>query len=338
MKLWKKFPGLLALATVLVACAGQAQRELPVVTASFETEPVVSDDDAADDPAILVSADTSVVRILGTDKQAGLGVYDLDGRLLAFLESGRLNNVDAVSLGDDRFLVAASNRTLISIDLFLADLRADEIRFLNRIPLELSEPYGLCMGLTPEPTVFVGDKDGRVEQWRVTETGQGEQVGDLSFSSQTEGCVYDAETNVLYVGEEMVGIWAVSLDSGARRPLDATGQGRLTADVEGLDVYQRGEAKYLIASSQGDNSYVVYELPSGTPLVHFRIDDDLSEGLDGTEETDGIAVTGTPLAGYPLGLLVVQDGYNRSPRENQNFKGVDWQRVQALIEAQTAKP
>ena len=68
-------------------------------------------------------------------------------------------------------------------------------------------------------------------------------------------------------------------------------------------------------------------------MLKFSVTADADIGVDGAEETDGVAVTSRALPGYPRGLLVVQDGFNRMPNETQNFKAVDWRRVEALIPA-----
>ncbi|MFM9597633.1 phytase, partial [Streptomyces scabiei] len=84
-------------------------------------------------------------------------------------------------------------------------------------------------------------------------------------------------------------------------------------------------ASYLVASSQGNDSFVVYGLWGDYPiLANFRIDMDLSGGIDGVSETDGLTVTSAALPGYPQGVLIVQDGRNRLPQQPQNFKVVDW--------------
>ena len=63
----------------------------------------------------------------------------------------------------------------------------------------------------------------------------------------------------------------------------------------------------------------------------FRIADTEDGSIDGVQETDGLAVTSVRLnALFPQGMLVVQDGYNDLPTENQNFKLVSWQ---AIVEA-----
>ena len=88
-----------------------------------ETEPVLDDDDAADDSVVLSSVDGQRVWIVGTNKRRGLVWYDIQGKELGRLEVGRLNNVDAVRIGDtNRFNLAAGNRTDLTIDLFEADL------------------------------------------------------------------------------------------------------------------------------------------------------------------------------------------------------------------------
>jgi 3-phytase len=301
------------------------------VTASAETAPVASRGDAADDPVVLVAGDQAW--IAATDKQFGLRVYELSGREILALDVGRLNNVDAVPHGPGTYLMAASNRTTLSIDFFSVELGDDiDVQRAYSIPLDFEDPYGICMGsLNDGISVFVGDKTGRVQWWDVT-SASGVMRREIRFDSQTEGCVVDAESGTLFVGEEFTGIWAVDLDSGDRSLIDQVGAGRLTADVEGLDIYRTEDSRYLIASSQGDNSFAVYELPGGELITRFRIMASAA-GIDGVSETDGLAVTPIALPGYPQGILVVQDGYNVSPTENQNFKIVDWRAVAELLDA-----
>jgi 3-phytase len=312
--------------------APPARLAAPLVPAAVETEPVDDGGDAADDSVILVGSDSAW--ILGTDKQAGLRAYNLEGRQQDFLPVGRLNNVDALPLGDDRFLVAASNRSTIAVDLFEVDTRPFRILHRQSIPLALEDPYGLCMGLWDgAPHVFVGDTAGTVQAWRLEPRGAAQHVHSWTFDSQTEGCVFDGVAGRLYVGEETAGIWSIDPDSGERRLLHAVDGEILVADVEGLDIYEGNEGRYLLASSQGDDSFVVYSLPDYRRLLKFRVGADRERGIDGASETDGIAVTPRALDGYPAGLLVVQDGYNVAPGENQNFKFVDWRAIQSLLEA-----
>ena len=307
---------------------------LPVVAPAAETEPVKRFGDAADDPAILVAMNR-VAWIAGTDKKFGLRIYDLEGKELHALATGRLNNVDAVAIGDSEFLLAASNRTTISIDVYRADIASNSVELLNAIALDYEEPYGLCMTAGEDGIeVFVGDKTGRVEQWSIDSGYAGTRVAEFAFDSQTEGCVFDADRRVLFVGEEERGIWAVDMQSGTKTLLDEIDAGRLTADVEGLDIYRDDERSLLLASSQGDNSFVVYDLDSYRPLLRFRVGDNVQARLDGVSETDGIAATNRALPGFDQGVLVVQDGRNTAPRARQNFKIIDWRDIDALLPKQ----
>lgn len=306
--------------------------QLPAVHAAVETRPTDGHGDAADDPVVLASANGGSAWILGADKQAGLRQYDLAGRERRLLAVGKLNNIDALSLGENRFLVAASNRTTRSIDLFHADLDTGELTPTAMLALDYEEPYGLCMALVDGvPNVFVGDKLGNLARWLIEADGSGRSVMSYRFDSLTEGCVVDRDSETLYVGEEAVGIWAVDFRSGARRLFDAVGAGYLAADVEGLDIYYGSAGRFLLASSQGDDSFAVYTLPDGQARLKFRIAADPGRGIDGVSETDGLALHAGALPGYPLGILVVQDGHNVAPAENQNFKVVDWREIEALL-------
>jgi 3-phytase len=324
-----RYFALAAVAVLIPACSTTTPVQVATVTPDFETVAVASEGDAADDPAILVGE--SSVRLLGTDKRSGLALYDLTGAERAFLASGRVNNVDALHEEGNRFIAAASNRTEISLDLYSVD--AERIDLVGRKHLELAEPYGLCMGQTPETSVFIGDKEGRIEHWVVDESLRLELRDQYLLQGQTEGCVFDPVDGTLYVGEEERGIWAFDLETGERQLIAAVDGSNLVMDVEGLDIYHATGAaegiRYLVASSQGDNSYLIYAIPGGEQLLKFRIVDDVDAGIDGTEETDGLAVTSAMLPGYPAGILVVQDGANVPAR--QNFKGVDWRKIQALL-------
>ncbi len=89
----------------------------------------------------------------------------------------------------------------------------------------------------------------------------------------------------------------------------------------------------LVASSQGDYTFAFYDLNNGDRyLGSVRVADDPAAGIDGAEETDGLAVTSVNLGpGFEQGMLVVQDGFNRLPEERQNFKLVPWSAVAAAL-------
>jgi 3-phytase len=96
----------------------------------------------------------------------------------------------------------------------------------------------------------------------------------------------------------------------------------LHADVEGLAIYRRGAQRLLVVSSQGNDSYALFDAePPHAPRGAFRIGLNAALGIDGASETDGLDVTPINLgAPYEEGLLVVQDGRKNLPLGPQNFK------------------
>lgn len=337
---------LLILLSMVFACACSTQatkKPVLAVTAYAETTPVASSDDAADDPAIwLNSQDLAQSLILGTDKQSGLAVYNLRGEQVQFLPQGRLNNVDirqGVPVGDMTLDIAvATNRTTTALDIFTIDSQGT-VSFDTSQPLQLNAPYGVCLHLrdSAELVAFVNSKDGWYQQWLLNGDADITPVfeGEFLLDTQPEGCVVNDITDTLYVGEENHGIWKMpaSYKAAAERVLiDATKGPNLTADVEGLAIYHNDGDSLLVASSQGDYSYAVYKLSDDGYVGSFVIVDDPSSGIDGAEETDGLAITSANLGGvFGKGLLVVQDGFNTRPNANQNFKLVPWQAIETKL-------
>src|SRR4030095_144 len=159
--------------------------------------------------------------------------------------------------------------------------------------------------------------------------GEGKKVGNVKLGSVTEGCVADDELGHFYISEETVAIWKYGAEpeAGAARPaVDKAGAGRLVADIEGLAIaYGKDGKGYLIASSQGNNSFVIYRREGQNEYIKtFRVVP--GHNLDAVEETDGIEVTTANLGpAFPQGVFIAQDGINR--RGNQNFKLVPLQTI-----------
>jgi 3-phytase len=316
---------------------------IEAVAATVETTPVPRRGDAADDPAIWVNRrDPSRSTIIGTDKTGGLAVYDLAGRQIQYLPDGRLNNVDlrhGFRLGGREIaLVTAGNRTDDSIAVYRVNPETRRLEDVAARRVITTTVYGSCMYRSSKTGRFyyiVTSKQGIVEQWELVDNGNGkvdarEKVRTLSLGSQTEGCVADDELGHLYVGEEEVGIWKYGAEPEAGdRPtlVDRTRRGGyLAADVEGLTiVYGRDGTGFLIASSQGSDTFTVYRREGSNAFVKsFRIVD--GNGVDGAEETDGIdAATGNLGPTFPHGVFVAQDGSNDNG--NQNFKLVPLQLI-----------
>lgn len=311
-----------------------------------ETAPVGSvNQDAADDPALWRNAaDPARSLIVGTDKKAGLYVYGLDGAVRSFDPAGRLNNVDLAG-GADSALVVASDRTdKAHSRLALFSLRFDDatLRALGHVASGPGEAYGLCLqrqgqdpqapGLPASVTAYAALKDGTVREIRLSRGADGRYAGRIArqwtLGSQIEGCVTSPRTGDLYVGEEDVGIWRIRTARADAQPERFASVGAadgLVADVEGLAYAPDPDGRdYLIASSQGDSAYALFDAETGAPMGRFRIVD--GPRTDGTSDTDGIEMMpGAFGPDYPAGLFVAQDGSN--PGAAQNFKLVDWRAV-----------
>ncbi|WP_198667632.1 phytase [Glycomyces dulcitolivorans] len=177
---------------------------------------------------------------------------------------------------------------------------------------------------------------------------------DTGQDPQVEGMVVDKATGTAYLGQELVGIWKIGADLKGEPELVDTaiefglpgtydpetdectygpnpgyGGDFIHTDIEGLTIYSTGRGKgYLLASSQGDNTYAVYDLKgSNDYLGSFAIE---SGDVDATQHSDGADVVNATLPGYPGGLLVVQDGDNTpegTDESSTNFKFIAWQDV-----------
>lgn len=310
------------------------------VTAQVETPPVgTAREDAADDPAIWHNAlNPPASLVVGTDKKGGLYVYDLKGAQKSFLPAPGLNNVDLIELADRRVLVVASDRSdLANVNLFLAllDTATGKLAPAGRIAVGPGEGYGICM-VKPASSegiiAFSAPKSGTIYRTVIREAN-GAFTGTTStlaqVPTQTEGCIADPRSNTLYIGEEDAGIWAIDMNTGAKRLVAAVDNKVLVADVEGLAIAPEGEdGGYLVASSQGDNAYAVFRLPEVTPLGRFRI---AKGALGSVEETDGIELDNRYFGpDFPGGLFIAQDGVNAPAA--QNFKYVRWDEILAALE------
>ena len=319
----------------LGGCEGP-RNDYPWVPPRVETAAVPSPGDAADDPAIWIhpqAPERSLV--IGTDKRSGLVVYDLAGNEVQYLAAGNLNNVD-LRTGlwghPDLTVAVASARDPNEVVVLRLDHATGTLSVVGRGEPVVDEPYGTCMYLDDrhQPWVVLNGKDGLFVQFELHEDYSVTEVRRWRTETQPEGCVADDEEGVLYVGEENYGVWRLPADPGKPAELESVAaieDGVLAADVEGLTLYRSDEATYLVVSSQGDNSYAVYDTSSGTHLGSFRVGD--HPQIDETSDTDGIAATSVPLPGFPDGLLVVQDGDN--PGGNQNFKLVSWTDVRDAL-------
>ncbi|MEQ1760930.1 MAG: phytase [Vicinamibacterales bacterium] len=294
----------------------------------------------ADDPAVWVHpTDPSLSVIIGANKNVtgGLHVFDLSGVELQFTPGGQHNNVDlryGFPLGGASVdLVAATDRNNNQIDIYTID---PSTRLLTQVGVIQSglKVYGFAMYHSRATGRFYGfvssDKaTGGIEQWEFIDAGAGTVGGVLvrkiPLSFMAEGMVADDELGDFYVGEEDTGIFKYGADPGDsatdRIVVDLVGSATgLTADVEGLAIYYRGDGLgYLLASSQGNDRYNVYRREGANEyLGTFQIPDGPFGKARNTDGLDVINMNLGPL--YPQGLFVVQ-------HDDLDFKMLRWQDI-----------
>ncbi len=218
--------------------------------------------------------------------------------------------------------------------------------------------YGLTLYRSPitnDYYVFTSRRQtGDIAQFKLIDQGNGKigaelvreftvpTIGDLN--PQTEGMVVDQETGFLYIGQENVGIWKFQAEPNGGTTGKLIDQVRdlggthLTDDVEGLTIYYgKNGTGYLLASSQGDNTFVAYTREGNNEYVgNFGVGN--NGAIDSVQESDGAEVINVPLGpNFPFGLFVTQDGSNEPAKivsddgeeenVNSNFKLVPWENI-----------
>jgi len=343
------------LAGMLVAAMPPAAAADFTVAPRLETPPF-DHSESADDAAVWIHpTDPALSLIIGNNKdtgdpQWGLHVYDVDGNPLSSVTGAKQNNLDVgygFLLGGSRVdILASTNRTDQTIDLFTIDPATRTLRPAGSVPSGFGDPYGLALWHDWNRDafhVFISDNDsnGSIRQFELT--GAGGSIGgtlrrEWNVGSLTEGLVVDDARRSLFVGEEDVGIWRYDADPAAptgpahRLPI-GRGAGQVKArDVEGLALLHvgdpRAERGYLLVSEQGNHSYAILERfdHDGDGSLYEYLDRFsivAGNGVDGTTDTDGIEAVGTALGGtFPQGLFIAQDGSDDAG--GQNYKLVSW--------------
>ena len=316
--------------------------------ADAETTPVTSYNDAADDACIWINPkDTLKSTIIGTNKKEGLEVYNLDGKRLFAYPIGRVNNVDIrdgfLLNGKKTSVVTATNRTHNSIAILYVK-PTGELEEVSARPIlsKIPKVYGLGMYKSIETNlfyVFIVGKEGEVEQWELFENKakiDAKIVRTFNLGSQGEGIVADDFHGKVYFGEEDKALWKYDAepDASTERILIArTTDKNMKDDFEGVTLYDAGNGKgHIIVSSQGNNSYAVFDRITNKYQGSFKINK--GTNIDGTFDTDGIDVTSISFGTkYPKGFFIAQDGANTQNKDNlrQNFKIVDWQKIAAIF-------
>jgi 3-phytase len=290
------------------------------------------------DVAVWVNrSDPAKSLLVGTSMKGGLVVYDLKGNEIYRFEGIEPRDLDIrydFPVGDKKLdIVGCSDPEAKGFNIFSID-SSGTLKRLSQQPIisALAEVTGFCLYHDKDRDMFYAfltGKSGHGEQYRIYSTPSGNVTGELSrmfsLQSPTEGCVADDELGYFYIAEDNAGIWRcpASPDERVIRVLIAgVGTNNLEAPVKGLSIYYGADKKgYLIASSQGNNSFSVFErVHPNKYLGSFSIIK--GEKAGGAIGTNGIAVCSQALgAAYPGGIFIAHDNGDK------NYKMISWEKI-----------
>ncbi len=193
------------------------------------------------------------------------------------------------------------------------------------------ELYGCALYRSPVNQSFYAfgsDQSSRIQQYHFFDDGNGGIAVELKRSWQngsaffpTEGMVADHENGLLYAANENEGIYVYDAEedqpTGHIRFLGLD-PGKLDDDVEGVAIYYAANGSgYLIASSQGENYFSVFERAGDNAFVGtFQI--------NGVRDTDGIDVLSSTLdENFPAGIFACHN----DRLEPQHVELVSWEDI-----------
>ena len=267
--------------------------------------------------------DSSLSTVIGADKASDIiVVYDLEGNTLQTFQllqtpegSEQPGNIDlryGFPLGDELIDIVVLNQRSVSRGRGFRAYKVDpETRLLTRIDdgaaLEHAN-YGVCLYKSPTTGkfyAFATSSSQGVAQYELVDNGEG-QISFIFVRSwdlkKCEGAVADDELGYVYIAEESTGIWRYDAEPDASiegTHIAVVGVDGLDSDVEGVAIYYaRDGGGYIIASSQGNDTFAVYDrLPPHAYVKTFDVAD--------AKDSDGVEVTNVDLGpAFPYGLFI----------------------------------
>lgn len=279
---------ILAIAGIIISsCNNTATVDADsVVKPLYVTEPVQFD---SDDPAIWINpADSSQSLIIGTDKDknGGLYVFDLKGKIVkekTVKGLKRPNNVDVaygLILGGKRLDIAVvTERMTHKLRVFsLPDMRPVDNGGISVFEGETGNMYRDLMGIAlytdPQGQIYAiagrknGPKDGSyLSQYLLEDDGTGQlkatlkrKFGKYSGRKEIESIAVDNQLGYIYYSDERFGVrkyYADPTKGNLELALFAT-EG-FEADHEGISIYQTTDSTgYILVSDQSANHFQVF--------------------------------------------------------------------------------
>ena len=269
-------------------------------------------------------SDLSQSTIITSDKKANkIFVYDLAGTTLQVVSAQKPGNIDTrygFTLAKETVdIVAFNERGTNKIRVYKVNVVSRHLEQIDDGKIDSGPSYGVTLYRSPKTGRFYAFTStestlwskAQIKQFELIDNGRGrisakKPVREMRLGSTVEGMVADDEHGKLYVAEESVGIWnfdAEPQDRTEGTKIAAVGENGLSADVEGLAMYYLPDGGgYLIASSQGNSTFTVYERQSPHRFLGvFK--------LDGVTQTDGIDVINLSFnARFPAGVFASHNG------------------------------
>ena len=340
----------IALAAALVGLLQPARAAQPAgdATAVAETAPVSAGNTSANDVAIWVNPlDASRSVVIGTDTKEGLEGYNLSGsRLWKLASTPAPHSVDMrrgfTLTGQPVDVVATLGDSVMRFYTVDATTRklTEKTAQPNGVVIHPSDKefQGLCMyksSLTSSTYAFTVSGEGVIQQWELFESPTSPGKIDARsvrgpfdsglLGTPVESCVADDQTRTLYVSERDTALWRYGAEPtdpamGASGVDFIAPLGRFAADVKGLALANTSDTTgYLIASSAGADTFMVYRREAGNAFVRqFKVIDGTVDGCSRSKGIDAVVANLGPA--FPDGLFVCQDGTNTAPAGNQNYK------------------
>ncbi len=266
--------------------------------------------------------------LVSSDKRSGnIFVYDNTCKVLQTLKApGLPGNIDSrynFALGGDKVdIIGWNDRTNDRVRVAKVDPATRTISLIddgNIATLTPNYGFGLYVSKSSKKVYAFTSEDGgkRMEQHEIVDDGSGKVKGmkvrmwTAMAKTQVEGIVCDDENAVCFYGDEGGGVWKIGAEPGDPAPgthIAKVGENGLTADAEGLTIYHLpGGGGYLIVSSQGNNTYKVYDRKAPHGFLGTIT-------VQGAQGTDGIDVTNADFGGmYTKGAFVVHGGSSNAP-------------------------
>ncbi len=276
-----------------------------------------------DDMCIWIHPDAAQSTIISSDKAARkVFVYDLQGNTLQVISlSGKPRNIDVrynFLLSGKRVDIVGFGQDDSEVHFYTVDTTTRQLIPAGTFDSGMKSIYGFCLYHNQAEDKFyamasVNSGSGELRQWELSDNGDGTVGHTLKRTwingngGLTEGLVADDETHKFYAASEDNGIYKYDADPTSENPaatlVTSVGDNGLTADIEGITIYYAANGEgYLIASSQGNSTFKVYQRKAPHNFVKTFT-------VSSVSGTDGIDVTNVSLgSAFPKGLFIAHDG------------------------------